>query len=113
MAAAAMTRPTISARPSGYIAPGYVPAVPSPAAAERFAISKNLTAEGVAVPELVKKKVARNEKLIKEKKAIEKRRAERKATRAGLKQRTEKYAEEYEAESKHLIAMRRQAKMEG
>ena len=35
-----------------------------------------------------------------------------KATRAGLKQRTEKYAGEYEAESKHLIAMRRQAKME-
>ena len=50
--------------------------------AERFAISKNLTAEGVAVPELVQKKVARNEKLIKEKKAaIEKRRAERKATK--------------------------------
>ena len=82
--------------------------------AERFAISKNLTAEGVAVPELVKKKVARNDKLIKEKKAaIEKRRAERKATREALKARTVKYAEEYEGESKQLIAMRRQAKMEG
>ena len=50
--------------------------------------------------------MARNEKLIKEKKAaIEKRRSERKATRAALKARTVKYAEEYEGESTALKAL--------
>merc|ERR1719218_483002 len=82
--------------------------------AERYAISKNLTAEGgAAVPELIQKKVARNDKLIKEKKAaIEKLRTERKARRSALKERTEKYEKEYAEETKHLVAMRRQAKME-
>jgi len=82
--------------------------------AERYAISKNLTAEGVAVPELVQKKVARNDKLTKEKKdKIAKLRTARKARRAQLKANTEKFEQEYADAEKHLVSMRRQAKSLG
>jgi large subunit ribosomal protein L7e len=82
--------------------------------AERYQILSNLKAEGADVPELIKKKVARNDKLVSEKKAkIQTLRTERKARRAQLKKNTEKYEEEYAAAEKHLVTMRRQAKSLG
>jgi large subunit ribosomal protein L7e len=82
--------------------------------AERYQILSKLTAEGVDAPELVKKKVARNEKLVSEKKAkIQELRTARKARRATLKESTEKYEQEYADAEKHLITMRRQAKSLG
>merc|ERR1712078_943688 len=59
---------------------------------------------GVAVPELVQKKVARNEKLLKENRA---------AKRHQLKMNAQQYEREYALAEKHLISMRRTAKQAG
>jgi len=82
--------------------------------ADRFKIATNLVAEGVAVPELVKKKAARNDELAAKKKAklaeLKKARSE---TRHALKMNAQKYEREYKLAEKHLISMRRTAKQAG
>merc|ERR1712205_36043 len=69
---------------------------------------------GVAVPENVKKKAARNDELAAAKKErlaeMKKARAE---TRHALKMNAQKYEREYQLAEKHLISMRRTAKQAG
>ncbi|CAJ1435000.1 unnamed protein product [Effrenium voratum] len=82
--------------------------------AERYLITKVASVEGAAVPELVKLKVARDEKLAEEKKAaiaaIKKTKEEE---RAKLKERTAAYEKEYAEASKELVKLRREAKVNG
>jgi len=82
--------------------------------AERYLITKDAAVEGAAVPEQFKLKLERNTKLSAEKKeaaaAKEKQRAEE---REKLKERTVKYEKEYESTEKELIALRREAKVNG
>merc|ERR1719247_2283450 len=82
--------------------------------AERFLVNNYPAAEGVAVPENVAKKAARNAKLTAEKKSAK---AElRKATvaaRHGMKMRAQHYEKEYKLAEKQLIRMRREAKQQG
>jgi large subunit ribosomal protein L7e len=83
--------------------------------AERYAIAKNLTPEGsAAVPELVQKKVARNESLSKEKaEALAAAKKSRQARRHGLKMNAMKFEKEYRLAERHLVNMRREAKAAG
>eukprot|EP00747_Dinoflagellata_sp_TGD_P117538 gnl/TRDRNA2_/TRDRNA2_172625_c0_seq12.p1 gnl/TRDRNA2_/TRDRNA2_172625_c0~~gnl/TRDRNA2_/TRDRNA2_172625_c0_seq12.p1 ORF type:complete len:278 (+),score=68.10 gnl/TRDRNA2_/TRDRNA2_172625_c0_seq12:71-835(+) len=82
--------------------------------AERYAIAKDTVADGVAVPEQVKRKLARNAALAEEKrKATTEKAKERAETRHQLKMRTLKYDKEYAVHQRKLITMRRQAKSAG
>jgi len=82
--------------------------------AERYLITDQLVAEGAAVPEQVKRKIERNEKLAEEKKvALETRKKERAEQRQALKERTAKYEKEYAAHQQKLIDLRREAKLGG
>jgi len=82
--------------------------------AERYLITKDVAAEGAAVPELVKLKLERNTKLAAEKKeAASKKEQLRAEERNKLKDRTVKYEKEYESTEKELIALRREAKING
>lgn len=82
--------------------------------AERYAVTKITIAEGAVVPEQVKLKVARDEKLADEKAAaVKAKKKERADQRYKLKQRAIKYDKEYAEHAQQLISMRRQAKSEG
>jgi large subunit ribosomal protein L7e len=82
--------------------------------ADRFRISTNLAAEGVAVPENIQKKVARNDALAKQKKAkLAELKKDRSSSRHALKMNAQKYEREYQLAEKHLISMRRSAKQAG
>lgn len=82
--------------------------------AERFLIQKNDLPKDALVPEGLKKKLARNEKLAAEKKkAIAEKKAKNKTRRHGLKLRASKYDKQYRVERKTLIAARRQARESG
>lgn len=82
--------------------------------ADRYAVSKEVVAEGAVVPEQVKLKLERNSLLAEEKqKAIAAKKEERKQQRAALKARSLKYDKEYAAHTHKLITLRRQAKAAG
>jgi len=82
--------------------------------AERFAVLKNLVADGAAVPEQIKLKFDRNTKLTEEKtKAAAEKKKERSEQRHGLKMRTLKYNKQYANHEKNLVSLRRQAKKAG
>jgi len=82
--------------------------------ADRYMITKDAVAEGAAVPELVKVKLARNAALAEEKqKATAARAKERAEQRHALKMRSLKYDKEYAAHQRKLIAARREAKVAG
>jgi large subunit ribosomal protein L7e len=82
--------------------------------AERYIVSKNLVAEGAAVPEQIKLKYDRNAKLMEEKqKATADKNKERAEQRRGLKMRTNKYNKQYAAHERNLVALRRKAKLSG
>jgi len=82
--------------------------------AERYAISKDIVAEGATVPEQLKLKVERNAALAEEKKkATKEKLTARRLQRRQLKSRTNKYDKEYADHEKKLIELRRQAKSEG
>jgi len=82
--------------------------------AERFAVLKNLVADGAAVPEQIKLKFDRNVKLTEEKvKAAGEKKKERAEQRHGLKMRTLKYNKQYANHEKNLVSLRRQAKKAG
>jgi large subunit ribosomal protein L7e len=82
--------------------------------AERYAITKEAVAEGAAVPEHVKLKLARNAALAEEKMtATATKKKERTDIRHALKMRTLKYDKEYAGFQRKLIAARRQAKTAG
>ncbi|CAJ1407781.1 unnamed protein product [Effrenium voratum] len=82
--------------------------------AERYLITKVATVEGAAVPELVKLKIARDEKLAEEKKAaIEAQKKTRQEERAKLKERTAAYEKEYADNAAELVKLRREAKVNG
>merc|ERR1719265_1083993 len=74
-----------------------------------------MTPEGsAAVPELVQKKVARNESLSKEKaEALAAAKKSRQARRHGLKMNAMKFEKEYRLAERHLVNMRREAKAAG
>jgi len=82
--------------------------------AERYAIKKVAVAEGAAVPELVKLRIARDAALAEEKEkaavAKEKSTAEK---REALKKRTQEYEKEYAQQQQQLIDLRREAKLGG
>ncbi|CAE7569780.1 RPL7D [Symbiodinium natans] len=70
--------------------------------------------EGAAVPELVKLRQARDEKLAAEKKqALEEKQKQRQEERAKLKERTEAYEKEYADTASELVKLRREAKLNG
>jgi len=82
--------------------------------AERYQITKDLVAEGVVVPEMVKLKLERNAALAEEKsKALEKKKKESRQLRHNLKMRTLKYDKEYAQFNRKLITLRREAKLAG
>jgi len=82
--------------------------------AERYAITKDLIAEGAAVPEQVKLKLERNAALAEEKqKAVAVKKKERTENRSALKMRTLKYDKEYATHNRKLVTLRRQAKQAG
>jgi large subunit ribosomal protein L7e len=82
--------------------------------AERYMITKDTIAEGAAVPESVKMKLARNAALAEEKqKATAASKKDRAEQRHNLKMRTLKYEKEYASHSRKLINLRRQAKTAG
>jgi large subunit ribosomal protein L7e len=82
--------------------------------AERYAISKESLADGAAVPESIKLKLARNAALAEEKMtATATKKKERADLRHSLKMRTLKYDKEYASFERKLIAARRQAKTAG
>jgi large subunit ribosomal protein L7e len=82
--------------------------------ADRYAVSKESVAEGAAVPESVKLKLARNAALAEEKMtATATKKKERAEIRHSLKMRTLKYDKEYATFERKLIAARRQAKTAG
>jgi len=82
--------------------------------ADRYAISKDTVAEGAAVPEQVKLKLARNMALAEEKvSATAAKKKERAEIRNALKMRTLKYDKEYAAFNRKLITARREAKTQG
>jgi len=82
--------------------------------ASRYLIGEVALPQGVAVPEGLKKKVARNAALLKEKTAaIAEKRAANKVKRHQLKMRASKYQKEYRVAERQLINMRRQAKASG
>jgi len=82
--------------------------------AERYLIKKNALSEGSLVPESLKKKLARNEKLIAQKKeALTDRKNKRRVIRHGLKMRALKNEAKYRHEEKKLVALRRDARKTG
>mmetsp|Transcript_36954 Transcript_36954/g.86719 ORF Transcript_36954/g.86719 Transcript_36954/m.86719 type:complete len:255 (-) Transcript_36954:33-797(-) len=82
--------------------------------AERYLISKAEVPEGAAVPELVKLRQARDDKLAAEKKqALEEKQKQRQEERAKLKERTEAYEKEYADTASELVKLRREAKLNG
>merc|ERR1711874_905745 len=82
--------------------------------AERYMITKDAAVDGVAPPEQLKLKIDRNAALSKEKTAAAaKKKADRKAQRTALKERTLKYDKEYSDFQKKLVSMRREAKATG
>jgi large subunit ribosomal protein L7e len=82
--------------------------------AERYAITKDLVAEGAVVPELVKLKLERNAALAEEKhKATKAKKVQRSQIRHDLKMRTLKYEKEYASHERKLVSLRRQAKAAG
>mmetsp|Transcript_120489 Transcript_120489/g.188998 ORF Transcript_120489/g.188998 Transcript_120489/m.188998 type:complete len:255 (-) Transcript_120489:33-797(-) len=82
--------------------------------AERYAVSKESVADGAAVPESIKLKLARNAALAEEKMtATATKKKERADVRHALKMRTLKYDKEYASFERKLIAARRQAKTAG
>jgi len=81
--------------------------------ADRYLISKDV-ADGAAVPEQLKLKVARNEKLAKDKKEATDTAAKNRADqRAALKDRAKKYDKEYADSNRQLVTLRREAKAGG
>jgi len=82
--------------------------------AERYLITKDVVAEGAAVPEKFKLKLERNAALAEEKqKAIAEKKKERAQQRKALALRTLKYEKEYAEHRRKLIQLRRKAKIEG
>merc|ERR1719263_2129073 len=82
--------------------------------ADRYAIGKDAPAEGAAVPEKVKLKLARDAALAEEKMtATATQKKERAAIRHSLKMRTVKYNKEYASFQRNLVAARRTAKTAG
>jgi len=82
--------------------------------AERYAISKDLIADGATVPESIKLKLARNAALAEEKlAATAAKKKDRADSRHALKMRTLKYDKEYASFQRKLISARRQAKTAG
>jgi len=82
--------------------------------AERFLIQKNVLPEGSLVPENLKKKIARNEKLSAQKKeALDHRKHVKKVIRHDLKMRARKYAKNYRKKENTLVALRRNARNTG
>jgi len=82
--------------------------------AERYAIPTSILPEGSLVPENLKKKLTRNDKLSKDKKAaIAKKKDYRKVLRHSLKMRARKYEKNYRKEAKTLITARRNARETG
>jgi len=82
--------------------------------AERYLISKAEVPKGAAVPELVKLRQARDDKLAAEKKqALEEKQKQRQEERAKLKERTEAYEKEYADTASELVKLRREAKLNG
>lgn len=82
--------------------------------AERYLIKINALPEGSFIPESLKKKLARNEKLLADRKqARTDRKKARKVIRHGLKMRGLKNDAKYRHEQKRLIALRRDARKTG
>mmetsp|Transcript_48790 Transcript_48790/g.91405 ORF Transcript_48790/g.91405 Transcript_48790/m.91405 type:complete len:255 (+) Transcript_48790:73-837(+) len=82
--------------------------------AERYLISKAAVPEGAAIPELVKLRLARDEKLAEEKKeALAAKQKSREEERAKLKERTDAYEKEYAETASELVKLRREAKLNG
>lgn len=82
--------------------------------AERYLIKEDKVAEGATVPESIKKKIERDEKLAAEKATALKEKSKLRAEqRNALKKRTIKYEKEYKNKEASLIKMRRQAKENG
>jgi len=82
--------------------------------ADRYLISKESVAEGAAVPEGVKLKLARNAALAEEKVATTAtKKKERQEQRHALKMRSLKYDKEYATFNRKLISARRSAKSAG
>lgn len=82
--------------------------------AERFLVGQTEAPQGVFVPESMKKKLARNAALLKEKTAaVAAAKKEQKVRRAALKMRASKYTKEYKNDELRTIRMRRQAKQTG
>ena len=74
---------------------------------------KDTIAEGAAVPESVKLKLARNALLADEKQEATAKKKERAEERHNLKMRTLKYDKEYASHERKLVTLRRQAKTAG
>jgi len=82
--------------------------------AARYMIPKDAVAEGAAVPEKVKLKIARDATLAKEKEtAVASAKKDHEEQRAALKKRTQEYEKEYSDYQKKLIDLRREAKLGG
>mmetsp|Transcript_32119 Transcript_32119/g.101971 ORF Transcript_32119/g.101971 Transcript_32119/m.101971 type:complete len:256 (-) Transcript_32119:90-857(-) len=82
--------------------------------AARYMIPKDAVAEGAAVPEKVKLKIARDATLAKEKEtAVAAAKKDHEEQRAALKNRTQQYEKEYSDYQKKLIDLRREAKLGG
>jgi len=83
--------------------------------ADRYMIQQDAgIPEGVSIPENTKKKLVRNAELAEKKKAaVAKTTAFRKEQRHKLKMRTLKFEKEYKMQQSKLVAMRREAKVNG
>jgi large subunit ribosomal protein L7e len=82
--------------------------------AERYLVGETKAAAGLPVPEGLKKKLARNGALLKDKLAAQEANKKAKAViKSQLKKRAQAYAKEYSKAEKQLISLRRQAKASG
>jgi len=82
--------------------------------ADRYLITKESVAEGVAVPEKVQLKLSRNAALAEEKeKAVAAGKKEREEQREALKKRSQEYEKEYSEHQQKLVDLRREAKIGG
>jgi len=82
--------------------------------AHRYAVASAAVAEGAAVPEMVKLKLARDASLAEEKeKACAEKEKEAAAQREALKLRTKEYETEYADAKQQLVDLRREAKLGG
>jgi len=82
--------------------------------AARYLITKDNVAEGAAVPEKVKLKIARNATLASEKEiAVAAAKKDSEEQRQALKKRTSEYEKEYSDYNKKLVDLRREAKLGG